>query len=40
MMGKVMDGNLLKATAEAHHKAIGSTDPKGVTFAADAVYEA
>ena len=33
-------GNLLKATAEAHHKAIGSTDPKGVTFAADAVYEA
>ena len=33
-----MDGNLLKATAEAHHKAIGSIDAKGVTSAAD--YEA
>ena len=33
-----MDGNLLKAAAEAHHKAIGSIDAKGVTSAAD--YEA
>merc|ERR1711904_520794 len=32
------DGNLLKAAAEAHHKAIGSIDAKGVTSAAD--YEA
>jgi len=32
-----MDGNL-KATAEAHHKAIGSIDAIGVTSAAD--YEA
>ena len=37
-MGNAMDGNLLKATAEAHHKAIGSIDAKGVTSAAD--YEA
>jgi hypothetical protein len=30
-----MDGNLLKDTAEANHKAIGSIDAKGVTSAAD-----
>jgi len=34
-MGSNMDGNLLKAAAEAHHKAIGSIDAKGVTSAAD-----
>merc|ERR1712107_453578 len=33
-----MDGKLLKEAAEAHHKAIGSIDGKGVTSAAD--YEA
>ena len=38
VMGSQMDGNLLKAAAEAHHKAIGSIDAKGVTSAAD--YEA
>merc|ERR1712125_188016 len=38
VMGSAMDGNLLKAAAEAHHKAIGSIDAKGVTSAAD--YEA
>jgi hypothetical protein len=38
VMGSAMDGNLLKAAAEAHHKAIGSIDEKGVTSAAD--YEA
>ena len=38
VMGSSMDGNLLKAAAEAHHKAIGSIDGKGVTSAAD--YEA
>lgn len=38
VMGTAMDGNLLKAAAEAHHKAIGSIDGKGVTSAAD--YEA
>ncbi|CAK9060161.1 Peridinin-chlorophyll a-binding protein, partial [Durusdinium trenchii] len=38
VMGSQMDGNLLKAAAEAHHKAIGSVDAKGVTSAAD--YEA
>jgi len=38
VMGAAMDGNLLKAAAEAHHKAIGSVDGKGVTSAAD--YEA
>ena len=38
VMGSKMDGNLLKAAAEAHHKAIGSIDAKGVTSAAD--YEA
>jgi hypothetical protein len=38
VMGSGMDGNLLKAAAEAHHKAIGSIDDKGVTSAAD--YEA
>ena len=38
MMGSQMDGNLLKAAAEAHHKAIGSVDANGVTSAAD--YEA
>merc|ERR1712190_469171 len=35
VMGSNMDGNLLKAAAEAHHKAIGSIDDKGVTSAAD-----
>jgi hypothetical protein len=38
VMGSAIDGNLLKAAAEAHHKAIGSIDGKGVTSAAD--YEA
>merc|ERR1739844_37404 len=38
VMGSAMDGNLLKAAAEAHHKAIGSIDSNGVTSAAD--YEA
>merc|ERR1712203_1313035 len=38
VMGSAMDGNLLKAAAEAHHKAIGSVDAKGLTSAAD--YEA
>merc|ERR1712032_1196786 len=38
VMGEAMDGNLLKAAAEAHHKAIGSINGKGVTSAAD--YEA
>merc|ERR1712190_8279 len=38
VMGSAMDGNLLKAAAEAHHKAIGSIDASGVTSAAD--YEA
>ena len=38
VMGSQMDGNLLKAAAEAHHKAIGSIDSKGLTSAAD--YEA
>merc|ERR1719254_482018 len=38
VMGSAMDGNLLKAAAEAHHKAIGSINDKGVTSAAD--YEA
>ncbi|CAK8986142.1 unnamed protein product [Durusdinium trenchii] len=38
VMGSQMDGNLLKAAAAAHHKAIGSIDAKGVTSAAD--YEA
>merc|ERR1711941_21970 len=38
VMGSKMDGQLLKAAAEAHHKAIGSIDAKGVTSAAD--YEA
>merc|ERR1711956_3218 len=33
VMGSAMDGNLLKAAAEAHHKAIGSIDAKGVTSA-------
>ena len=31
-MGKAMDGNLLKDTAEAPHKAIGSIDAKDVTL--------
>merc|ERR1712176_296177 len=35
VMGSAIDGNLLKAAAEAHHKAIGSIDAKGVTSAAD-----
>merc|ERR1719327_1310553 len=35
VMGSAMDGNLLKAAAEAHHKAIGSIDGNGVTSAAD-----
>merc|ERR1712207_73975 len=38
VMGSAADGNALKAAAEAHHKAIGSIDGKGVTSAAD--YEA
>merc|ERR1712222_265609 len=38
VMGSAMDGNLLKAAAEAHHKVIGSIDAQGVTSAAD--YEA
>merc|ERR1711976_325428 len=38
VMGSAMDGNALKAAAEAHHKAIGSIDAQGVTSAAD--YEA
>merc|ERR1712217_728449 len=38
VMGSAIDGNALKAAAEAHHKAIGSIDGKGVTSAAD--YEA
>merc|ERR1712157_26533 len=38
VMGSAMDGNLLKAAADAHHKAITSVDAKGVTSAAD--YEA
>merc|ERR1712046_343787 len=38
VMGSSMDGNLLKAAAEAHHKAIGSIDANGVPSAAD--YEA
>lgn len=35
VMGSSMDGNLLKAAAEAHHKAIGSIDAQGVTSQAD-----
>merc|ERR1712048_973185 len=35
VMGTNMDGNLLKAAAEAHHKAIGSIDAQGVTSQAD-----
>merc|ERR1712113_608909 len=35
VMGSSMDGNLLKAAAEAHHKAIGSIDANGVTSADD-----
>merc|ERR1711992_174208 len=35
VMGSNMDGNLLKAAAEAHHKAIGSIDANGVTSLAD-----
>jgi len=35
VMGSALDGNALKAAAEAHHKAIGSVDAKGVTSAAD-----
>lgn len=35
VMGAKMDGNLLKAAAEAHHKAIGSIDAKGVSISAD-----
>ena len=38
VMGSKMDGNLLKAAAEAHHKAIGSIDATGVTSPED--YEA
>merc|ERR1711934_464473 len=38
VMGSAMDGNLLKAAAEAHHKAIDSIDGNGLTSAAD--YEA
>jgi len=35
VLGSAMNGDLLKAAAEAHHKAIGSIDAKGVTSAAD-----
>merc|ERR1712226_692604 len=35
VMGAGMDGKLLKEAAEAHHKAIGSIDSKGVTSAGD-----
>jgi len=35
VMGAALDGELLKAAAEAHHKAIGSIDAEGVTSAAD-----
>lgn len=35
MMGAYMDDKLLKDAVEAHHKAIGSVDSKGVTSAAD-----
>merc|ERR1711862_829813 len=35
VMGASMDGKLLQEAAEAHHKAIGSIDAKGVTSAAD-----
>merc|ERR1711971_1012588 len=35
VMGAAMDGNALKAGAEAHHKAIGSIDGSGVTSASD-----
>merc|ERR1712147_375960 len=35
VMGSALDGNALKAAAEAHHKAIGSVDGNGVTSAAD-----
>merc|ERR1711862_894627 len=35
VMGSAIDGNALKAGAEAHHKAIGSIDASGVTSAAD-----
>jgi hypothetical protein len=35
VMGSAADGNALKAAAEAHHKAIGTIDAKGVTKAAD-----
>merc|ERR1712216_1058837 len=35
VMGASMDGKLLKEAAEAHHKAIGSIDGKGVLSAAD-----
>merc|ERR1711862_374358 len=38
VMGASMDGKLLKEAAEAHHKAIGGIDTKGVLTAAD--YEA
>merc|ERR1712066_26217 len=35
VLGAAMDGNLLKAAAEAHHKAIGSINAAGVTSAGD-----
>jgi len=35
VMGSDMDRNLLKAVAEAYHKALGNVDAKGVTSAAD-----
>ena len=38
VMGSKMDGNLLKAAAQAHHQAIADIDATGVTTAAD--YEA
>jgi len=35
VMGTKVDGQLLRAAADAHHKAIGSIDANGVTSAAD-----
>merc|ERR1711903_150075 len=35
VMGASMDGKLLKEAAEAHHKAIGGIDAKGVLTASD-----
>merc|ERR1719231_508972 len=35
VLGSSMDGRLLQAAAEAHHKAIGSIDAKGITSLGD-----